>query len=300
MAIFDIINVPLGYLFRYIYMLLQNYGWTLLVFTLVTKLILLPLTIKQQKSMAKMQAIQPKLQVLQKKYEYDKEKLNQEMVKLYQDNKINPMSGCLPMLIQLPVLFALYYIIRSPLTYVVQLGKHGLPAISEVHAALTELGSTVALTDEIGIAAEMSRLAEGLATKFPGIEFLQMDFSFFGLNLSETISKIPNFITSPLIIIPILAGLTTYLSSWISTKLSSQSGQKNSAADSMKTMMTFMPFMTVFFAFTLPAGLGFYWVVSNIVQIIQQVIMHYAFPVSVPEAPAPKHFREREAERRKK
>ncbi len=297
---FDIINVPLGYLFRYIYMLLENYGWTLVVFTLVTKLILLPLTVKQQKSMAKMQAVQPKIQALQKKYEYDKEKLNQEMVKIYQENNINPMSGCLPLLIQLPVLFALYYIIRSPLTYVVQLGKHGLPAISEVHAALTQLGSTVAVNDQIGIAAEMSRLAEGLATKFPGVEFLQLDFSFFGLNLSETISKIPNFLSSPLIIIPILAGLTTYLSSKISTKFSNQSGQKNGAADSMKGMMAFMPFMTAFFAFTLPAGLGVYWIASNVVQTIQQIVLYRMFPAETPETPAPKHYREREAERRKK
>ncbi len=296
MAIFDIINVPLGYLFRYIYMLFENYGWTLLMFTIVTKAILLPLTIKQQKSMSKMQAVQPQLQALQKKYEYDKDKLNQEMVKLYQDNKINPMSGCLPLLIQLPLLLALYNIIRSPLTYVVQLGKHGLPAISEVHAVLQQLGSTVAANDQIKIAAEMSTYAEGLSAAFPGVDFLQMDFTFFGLNLAETPSLT---VLSPMLLIPVLAGLTTYLVSTISTKLSGQT-QNNEAAGSMKMMNSFMPFMTVFFSLSLPAGLGFYWIVSNIIQVIQQIVMHRYFPVSVPEAPAPKHFREREAERRKK
>ncbi len=296
MAIFDIINVPLGYLFRYIYMLFENYGWTLLVFTLVTKALLLPLTIKQQKSMSKMQAIQPQLAALQKKYEYDKDKLNQEMVKLYQDNNVNPMSGCLPLLIQLPLLLALYNIIRSPLTYVIQLGKHGLPTISEVHAVLQQLGSAVDVKDQIKIAAEMATHAEGLAAAFPGVDFLQMDFTFFGLNLSQTPSIA---VLSPMLLIPVLTGLTTYLVSTISTKLSGQT-QNNDAAGSMKMMNSFMPFMTVFFSLSLPAGLGFYWIVSNLVQIVQQLVMHHYFPPTPIEAPAPKHFREREAERRKK
>ncbi len=299
MGIFDIINIPLGYLFRYIYLLLQNYGWTLVVFTLITKAILLPLTIKQQKSTAKMQAIQPKLQELQKKYQYDKEKLNQETMKLYQSNNINPMGGCLPLLIQFPLLIALYNIIRSPLAYVIQLGKHGLPTISEVHAALASLGSTVAATDQIGIAAEMNRFSTELAGIFPDANLMEIDFSFFGLNLAQT----PSLSTlSPLLIIPILAGLTTYLSSWLTTKMSNQS--KKQGADStdgtMKMMTYFFPLMTVFFSVSLPAGLGFYWTLSNIIQIIQQFIMNRFFPVTPPAEPAPKHYREREAERRKK
>ena len=220
MHIFDLINIPLGYLFRYIYLLLQNYGWTLVVFTIITKAILLPLTIKQQKSMTKMQAIQPKLQELQKKYQYDQEKLNQETMKLYQTNKINPMGGCLPLLIQFPILIALYNIIRSPLTYVVQLGKHGLPTIAEMHAFLASLGSAVQATDQIGIAAEMSRFASDVAAKFPGVDIMHIDFTFFGLNLAQT----PTLTTlSPILLIPVLAGLTTFLSSWLSTKMNGPS-----------------------------------------------------------------------------
>lgn len=300
MGIFDIINIPLGYLFRYIYLLLQNYGWTLVAFTLVTKAILLPLTIKQQKSMSKMQAIQPKMQELQKKYQYDKEKLNQETMKLYQENKINPMGGCLPLLIQFPVLIALYNIIRSPLTYVVQLGKHGLPTIEEVYTALTNLGSTVAVKDQIGIAAEMTRLSEGLSAAFPGADMMHIDFTFFGLNLSQTPTLT---VLSPLLLIPVLAGLTTYLSSWLSTKMNKQTSSSSNtegAAGTMQMMTYFFPLMTVFFSVSLPAGLGFYWILSNVIQIIQQFVMHRFFPAQPPEHVAPKHFREREAERRKK
>jgi len=298
LRIFDIINIPLGYLFRYIYLLLSNYGWTLVVFTIITKAILLPLTIKQQKSMMQMQRIQPRMQELQKKYQYDKEKLNQETMKLYQENNINPMGGCLPLLIQFPLLIALYNIIRSPLSYVVQLGKHGLPSISEVHTFLTSLGSTVQLHDEIGIAAEMSKHAEALAAHFPNVDIMQIDFSFFGLNLSQ----IPNInVLSPLLLIPVLAGLTTYLQTFITNKLNGQSkNTANDAGSSMKMMTYFFPLMTVFFSVSLPAGLGFYWIISNIIQIVQQYIMTKYFPPQPIAEAAPKHFREREAERRKK
>lgn len=299
MGIFDIINIPLGYLFRFIYLIVQNYGWTLVLFTIITKACLLPLTIKQQKSTQQMQQIQPRLQEIQKKYQYDKDKLNQETMKLYQDNKINPMGGCLPLLIQFPLLIALYNIIRNPLSYVVQLGKHGLPTVSEVHAALTELGSTVSAQDQIGIAAEMSQKASELASRFPGADFLNIDFTFFGLNLSHT----PNLnVITPLLIIPVLAGLTTFLQSWIMNKLSGQSSASsaNDTANSMKMMTYFFPFMTLFLSFSLPSGLGFYWILSNIIQIIQQIVMTKFFPPKAPEVPPQKHYREREAERRKK
>lgn len=299
MEIFDIINIPLGYLFRFIYLLLQNYGWTLVLYTVVTKAVLLPLTLKQQKSMSKMQAIQPRLQELQKKYQYDQEKLNQETMKLYKEGGVNPMGGCLPLLIQFPLIIALYNIIRSPLSYVIQLGKHGLPTIEAVHSALTALGSTVQLNDQIGIASEMSRYASELAVQFPDANLMHIDFSFFGLNLAQT----PSLSTlSPLLIIPLLAGLTTFLSSWLSNKMNSQSSAENKdgTQSTMQMMTYFFPLMTVFFSFSLPAGLGLYWTLSNIIQIVQQYVIQRFFPAKPPEAPAPKHYREREAERRKK
>ncbi len=302
MGIFDIINIPLGYLFRYIYLLFHDYGWTLVLFTLITKAVLLPLTVKQQKSTMKMQALQPRLQEIQKKYQYDKEKLNQETMKLYQESGVNPMGGCLPLLIQFPLLIALYNIIRCPLDYVIQLGKHGLPTIDEVHAVLTSLGSNVAASNQIGMASEMEKYAGKLAEIFPDANFLNINFGFFGLNLSETPS-----ISEPtlLLIIPVLAGLSTFLVSWLTNKMSTQSKSANSdnPANSMQMMTYLFPVMTFFFSISLPAGLGFYWILSNIFQLGQQVIMKYCFPANAPEEPARQHFREREAlkaERRKK
>ncbi len=299
MGIFDLINIPLGYLFRFIYLLLQHYGWTLVIFTLITKAVLLPLTIKQQKATVKMQAIQPKLQELQKKYQYDKEKLNQETMKLYQTAGVNPMGGCLPLLIQFPLLIALYNIIRSPLSYVIQLGKHGLPTINEVHDFLVTLGSTAPVTDQIKMASDMNQFSAELAAHFPDANFLNIDFTSFGLNLAQN----PSISTlSPLLIIPVLAGLSTFLVSWLTNKMSNNKPAEG-AANSMQMMTYFFPVMTFFFSVSLPAGLGFYWILSNIFQLAQQVVMKYWFPAEASDQPEQKHFREREAEkaeRRKK
>lgn len=306
--ILDIINVPLGYLFRYILLLVQNYGWTIVLFTIITKAILLPLSVKQQKSMSKMQAIQPKLAELQKKYQYDKEKLNQETMKLYQTNQINPMGGCLPLLIQFPLLIGLYNIIRNPLTYVIQLGKHGLPALQELVDALTPMGLSLtgnSMMNQIPIAKFMSEHFSELVEKFPAFANAKMiNFDFLGLDLSATPQSAWNAMPL-LLIIPVVAGLTTFLTSWLTQKMSGtpkpSATDENTAASSMQMMNYIFPFMTAFFAFTLPAGLGLYWIVSNIVQLVQQVVLTNYFKTTADNsAPAKLHYRERESRRKKK
>jgi len=297
LGIFDLINIPLGYLFKGIYFVVGNYGWALVLFTVITKLILTPLSIKQQKSTMQMQKVQPKLAELQKKYQYDKEKLNQETLKLYQENNISPASGCLPLLIQFPVLIALYNIIRSPLTYVIQLGKHGLPTIEEVHSALTALGSTVAQADQIQIAAEMKKYETELLAQFPDLSFI--DFNFFGLNLAQI--PMANW-QSLIIIIPILAGITTFLLSKITQQSAgnSQQTQDNPAAGSMQMMTYMFPIMTFVFSLSLPAGLGFYWIASNLYQMAQYVVLPKFVKMEESSVEKKEHYRERENRRKKK
>ena len=116
------IMMGLGWVLKLMYMICSNYGVALILFTIIVKAILFPLTLKQQKSMMKTQKLQPLLNELQQKYGNDKEKLNQETMKLYQKYKINPMSGCLPLLIQLPILLALYWVVRQPMVYIMGFG----------------------------------------------------------------------------------------------------------------------------------------------------------------------------------
>ncbi len=242
-----------GAILKFFYDLFGNYGLAIVGFTFVVNLILLPLTWKQQKSSAKMQAIQPELQKLQQKYKNDKEKLNTEMMKLYQNNNINPMSGCLPLLIQLPIIFILYQIIYRPLSHMMGYSKEMLDALIAKYPNVT--GTMI----EVDLAS---------ADKI-------INFDFFGLDLSQT----PSFDHfSWLWLIPVFAGLTTYALSWLTlrqqeakkTEEEKKKESENPTANTMQTMNKIMPLMTVFFAFSFAAGIGFYWIMNNIFKMIQQ------------------------------
>lgn len=273
MNFFDIINVPLGYLFKGIYLVVKNYGFTIILFTLAIKVLLLPLNIKQQKSMKKMQALQPRLAKIQEKYAQDKEKQSMETMKLYQEAGVSPMGGCLPMLLQLPILFALYNIIRRPLSYIAMMGKDQIAEIAAKHPI------------EEGTAA----LSQLELAKLENI----INFDFFGFDLSI----IPN-LTSVYVVIPLLAGATTYLVSVISSKISGSGN--NNAAGNMKMMNVIFPLMTAWFSISLPAGLGLYWIVSNLFQIAQMFFLNKILKVDTSFASVDEvHFRERKKKKKK-
>ncbi len=293
-SVFDIINVPLGYLFKWIYFVVGNYGWTIVLFTLLVKLAMFPLTLKQQRSMKKTQALQPKLLKLQEKYQYDKEKLSQETMKLYQENGANPMGGCLPMLIQFPILIALYNIIRKPLSYIMMLSND---KIMEIYALLKGTqADNFARLDQLSLAKQMEQSMDKLGEIAQSV----INFDFFGLDLSVTPTL--EFISQNWIyaLIPIVAGGTTYLVSLISNKISGAAMQgNNQAASSMKMMNVMFPLMTAWFSITLPAGLGLYWTVSNLFQILQMVLMNKYITVEVPAVDdSQDHFRTRKKKKK--
>lgn len=252
-AIFEPLYKLFGAILKFFYELSGNYGVAIILFTLAVNIILLPLTWKQQKSTTKMQSIQPELKKIQQKYKNDKEKLNMEMMKLYKDNDINPMGGCLPLLIQLPIIFILYQIVYRPLTYMLSMAPDVIEALK----------TTYNLHD---YSAEIK-----IAALDPSIN---IDFNFLGLNLSET----PSFSNFHwLWLIPALAGITTFALSWLTTKQSNArktEKEENSTADTMQTMTKIMPLITVWFAFNFPAGIGFYWIMNNLFKMIQQIAVN--------------------------
>ena len=264
---FDFIYVFLGTVMRFIYNFVNNFGVAIILFTVLVRVCLLPLVMKQQKSMAHMQKMQPKLQELQKKYEYDKEKLNTETMKLYQQYKINPMSSCLPLFIQMPILIAIYGVIQNPITYIL-----GHPVTEELKAALTVLCQNPADT-QLNVVAFVSNNIElarealaGIETSFTAEQFV-MNFDFFGLNLGLTPSQSVG--TNPILwILPIFAGLTTFLTSFISQKINGKT-QTAEQASQTKSMQYIFPFMTAYFCYILPAAMGLYWIVGNLIQILQ-------------------------------
>ena len=251
-AIFEPLYKLFGTILKFFYDISGNYGVAIILFTLAVNIILLPLTWKQQKSTTKMQSIQPELKKIQQKYKNDKEKLNMEMMKLYKDNNINPMGGCLPLLIQLPIIFILYQIVYRPLTYMIGMEPNAVEALKAAHK-ITDYSA------EIKIAALESKV----------------DFNFLGLDLSQT----PSFNAFNWFwLIPLLAGVTTFALSWLTTRQSNarkaEKDGDNSTADTMQTMTKIMPLITVWFAFNFPAGIGFYWIANNLFKMVQQVAVN--------------------------
>lgn len=293
-SIFDIINIPLGYLFKGIYLFVNNYGFTIILFTLAIKLILLPLNIKQQKSMKKMQGLQPRLAKIQEKYANDKEKQSQETMKLYQESGVNPMGGCLPMLIQLPVLIALYNIIRKPMSYIMMLGQEQILKINEI---ITGKAGEFGTLNQIELATRLESSLDKLGGLVDKADILNFNFFIFDLSVTPSFQYISQHIEYALI--PLLAGGTTYLVSVLSSKMTGNA-TNNDAANSMKTMNTIFPFMTAWFAITLPAGLGLYWIISNLFQIAQMYLLNKMLKVDVSDlADDELHFRERKKKKKK-
>ncbi len=284
--------MALGWIIRTIYDLVQNYGVAIILFTIVMKLLLLPLNIKSQKAMKKQQKIQPILAELQKKYANDQQKLQQETMKLYKENNVSMMGGCLPMLLQMPILIALYQAIQKPLTYMFNVPYKEIPTdiVNKVVSLAEKAGQTVSgdaaqyvtnlmTTNQISISSWAGQVGGKLHEWY-------INFNFFGLDLSRKPQEALNALADPmnnlgvvlLIIIPVLAVISSVLQSKISMKQSGQDKVQNEQAQSMNSMMKWMmPLMTGWFTLILPAGIGLYWIISGIVQIIQQLALNYYF-----------------------
>lgn len=300
LSLFELlITRPLGFIIRIIYNLVQNYGLSIILFTIVVKLILMPLQAKSQKAMKKQQKIQPIIAELQKKYANDQQKLQAEMMKVYKENGVSMTGGCLPLLIQFPILIGLYSVIRRPITYIrgVNFADGAvLERVKSVLAQMTEkfpeiVGKLSSLSPEQlqkNYQIQLSTWADklGLANDFGW----HINFKFLGLDLSGVPSAALSAIsrgdfsdigTVLLILIPVFAVLTTWLSMRQSQKLTQNPNVKQNDDDpsqSMsKSMNMMMPIMTGFFTFTLPSGIGIYWIVSSIMQIVQQYVLDRYF-----------------------
>ena len=265
----SIIATPFGYIMRFIYELVGNYGLSIFLFALLAKLIMLPLQIKSKRSMIDMQRIQPKMLELQKKYGKDRQKYAEKVQELYDNEGISMSAGCLPQLIILPIMLGLYSVIQQPLTYFMQLTADEINAIAET------LNYTMQANDytaQIGLAGVMHQHFDQIA----GIsdKIMQVDFNFLGINLAAT----PSFGDfSILWIIPILSALTAFLSSFVTQRLNKKAAGgsvQNPQTQSMNGMMYIMvPALSLYFGFILPAGLGVYWISNNLLMMVQEVIL---------------------------
>lgn len=286
------ICIPFAWLVRLFYNLTNSYGMAIILFTLVVKLIMLPFQMKSKKSMMRMTRMNGRLQEIQKKYANNQTKQAEEMQKLYAEEGVNPMSGCLWSFLPFPILLALYSIIRQPITHFMMLGQD---VVQQMVDAVTNAGlSLEGIAQMTKEGAPMVRdgvtqlsaygqinLVKTIASQMPELGnsvdgWINMNYTSFGLDMAATPwSMVKNFSFTwaviGLILIPILAGGSQFLMTRITMK------QQPSAADSstaaMNRTMMFMPLFSVYIAFTMPAALGVYWIAQSAFAAVQEFFM---------------------------
>lgn len=266
MNIIDIIIChPFGAILKFIYNIFNSYGIAIIIFAFLAKAVLLPLTIKSKRSTLEMQKIQPKMKELQKRYADDKEKYAQEVAELYKSEGISPGASCLSTFITLPIITGLYYVVVRPLSFFMGLSFDEILMIAE-RLGLEYTTEAQIKANEILIASTMSDkmdLLDGISDKISSI-----NFNFFGMDLSQTPS-----LASLLVIFPILSGISAFILNRTTLKMQAKmSGTDNNPMQN-NMMFALMPLMSAWFGFMFPAGVVLYWITSNIIACVQDIII---------------------------
>ena len=322
-GILSAIGLLFGKLMYFIYVTVgfHNYALSIVLFTIVYKLILLPLSMKQIKSSQKMQEIQPELSRIQERYKNDKEKLNEATMKLYQEKGYNPASGCLPMLIQLPILLALFYVIRMPMSYMLDIpakavgemavvaiqkgefsyGNVGEEAFNKIKDDPTEVYKAFSQKDpyfEVKLMSVIDKNQELIhnnpylddSRKAVLSEFKMKMLSIFNFGTPPTldfkaITSDPATNIPPLILL-LLAVLTTYFTAVLTMPAPPKDTKDKNAANAgcaSKSMLWISPIMTLWIGLTTPSGQSFYWTINNILSFAQQKALNKIYKKDVKE-----------------
>ena len=276
-----------GYVLNFLYDWVQNYGWAMILFSVLLQLILLPLSIKQQKSMKKSAKIQGEMKKLQVKYKNNPELLNQEVMSLYKKEKVSPFSGCLSSIIQLILFLSVFYLVSRPLTYMLKVDPN---VIQKYEQEITESGESSSYPE--------MKVIEEKASEDENV-YINMDF--LGLDLSKV--PMQNLSDIKVLIIPIIYVITTFVNIKLITNMNKtkeqrekekedkkRKKQKNALTDgkqeesmeeqleSMQQMTNsmnyMMPIMSIAIALIAPLGLSLYWLVKNILQLCERLLLN--------------------------
>ena len=268
-----------GYLLNALYSVFNNYGIAIIVFSVLLRIILIPITIKQQKAMKKSAELQEEMQEISRKYKNNPEKLNQETIDLYKREKMSPFSGCLSSIVQILIILSVFWLVSQPLTY-----------MKKVDEPYSEENPDISVIEYY--TEEIKKENNGQATSYTEIEIINrygatdervyINMDFLGLDLS----KVPgnNLNDWRVYIIPALYVISSVLSIKLTTAMQNKKKEEQSvenaepdeleAMQAMNKNMTYMmPIMSVFIAFIAPLGLALYWFVSNILMIVEKLII---------------------------
>lgn len=276
-----------GYLLNWLYQVFSNYGIAIIVFSVILRLILIPITVKQQKTMKKSAKMQEKMREIQNKYKNNPEKLNQETIELYKKEKMSPFSGCLSSILQIVIILAVFYLVSKPLTYMKKIDQD---IIQGYITEIKEEYGTISAYSEIEVIQKKS-------AEDPDV-YINMDF--FGLDLSKVPNQ--NMGDFTVYIIPILYVITSFISIKMTNNMQNnkkkeedvkliesgdrdktdnagkEKSEQDEALESMqemsKSMSYMMPIMSICIAFVAPLGLALYWLVSNLLMIVERLIIN--------------------------
>ena len=281
-----------GYLLNFLYNVFNNYGIAIIVFTILLRIILIPITVSQQKSMKKNAKVQEKMKEIQKKYKNNPEKLNQETIELYKREKVSPFSGCLSSIIQIILIISVFWLVSKPLTYMKKVDSN-----------------------KVNEYIEQVKTEEGKASAYPEIQIIQtksaedsevaINMDFLGLDLSKVPNQ--NLKDIKVYIIPVLYVITSFVSIKMTNNMQDKAKEKKKAEQQKKatenneiseekaliseeeakseeameamqnmtkSMNYMIPIMSITIAFIAPLGLALYWLVSNIAMIIERIIIN--------------------------
>lgn len=287
-----------GYILNFFYELINNYGIAIIVFSILLRLILIPITIKQQKSMKKTAKMQEKMKEIQEKYKNNPEKLNQETIELYKTEKFSPFSGCFSAILQILIILSVFWLVSQPLTYMKKVDKQ---VIEEYRTKITEENNGEnASYPEIQIISKIeneyqevnNQLAdenienrEELENKKENLENMRINMEFLGLDLSKVPTQ--NLGDWKVYVIPVLYVITSFISIKITTIAQKKAKkdvivQDKENSDEMmesigqmnNSMLYMTPIMSISIAAIAPLGLALYWLVSNILMIIERLIIN--------------------------
>ena len=277
-ALGNIITVPFAALIRWLYALTGSYGISIILFGLVVKLVVLPFQMKSKRSMVRMGRLNDRQQELQRQYAKNQQKYQEELAKLYQEEGINPASGCLWFFIPLFILIPLYSVIRLPITHFMGLSEEVCNALREAAMSLgyvpTMSGSNYGAYEQLGLSQFISQHWESFQGSYDGL--INVNYDFLGMDLS----KIPSELIGQgfswdwgfigVMLIPFISAGLSYLMSFITM---ASNGQRQQQQGSMKAVNLMMPLMSLWIGFIMPAGLGIYWIANSIFAMIQEVIL---------------------------
>ena len=308
-----------GYVLNFLYNLVSNYGIAIILFSILVKVLMIPLTIKQQKTLKKNEIMQKEMKQIQFKYKNDPEKMNQEIMSLYKREGMNPLSGCFSSIIQIILLFSVFLLVRSPLTYMVKMDTEVIQKMESVvlqqnqnntyseiaiiqYMRNMENGNSVDENEnQESVSEENNTVDENKNEEEKQDDFNIADYKdkadinmdFFGIDLSQVPTKdIKNWKT---LIIPVLYVLSSFISIKFTTSMTKKKKEDQNVIvsdddkkepteeeyDPMesanKTMMWIMPIMSVSIAIIAPLGLALYWLMNNILMIIERLILNKIF-----------------------